>query len=196
MLASWRVQKKATAGKYWLILLICCQNEETEDFFCLFRFQLVRMPHATHVPFTQQTVNHWWVNVSFSCIDFLSSRSSTTSSLTVKGSAYLVSFVFTLFNTASLSDLSGTLGGILGGESRAAALVEREGRGGGGQISAMSFKKNEKKQTNISNTSDNAKPVWPVNQYSKACVTATAHTELQLESLIKTHLLCFYLPST
>lgn len=63
----------------------------------------------------------------------------------MKESTYLVSFVFTLFNTVSLSDLSGTLGGILGGELRAAALGKRGGRGGGGQVSAMSLKKTTKK---------------------------------------------------
>lgn len=48
-------------------------------------------------------------------------------------------FLFTLFNTPSLSDLSGTLGGILGGQSRAVASEERGGRGGAAQISDMSF---------------------------------------------------------
>lgn len=52
--------------------------------------------------------------------------------------------VFTLFNIVSLPDLSGILGGILGGESMAGALEERGGRCGGGQISAMSFKKTKK----------------------------------------------------
>lgn len=113
----------------------------------------------------------------------------------MKESTYLVSSVFTLFNTVSLSDLSGTLGGTQGEEPRAAALDERGGLGGQVQISAMSFKKQHTPRP--SEPLILASHLTILKQYGllistlKPGLTATAHAELQLETLI--NLLCFYL---
>lgn len=144
------------AAKYWLLFLICCQTDKREEVFVLAYSQSQGFMIILR-PLTGGTQDNWIIahtpavhisvctseeaNVPAVGHYELSHLEHHTLDIYAEGIDLACYFLFTLFNTPSLSDLSGTLGGILGGQLRAVASDERGGRGGGAPISDMSFGK-------------------------------------------------------